>query len=128
MPIKVPTTLPMLEKKKTKRIWVILFLKNPFMLNISSGKCSKSETLGFRSIDSSTPVNSPTPTVGLIEVMGAATKASKTVRGWAKAISAPIEERVPFTTIHFQIMEILKINPDLKNPVANSPNIKSGAR
>ncbi len=81
MPMKVPTTLPMLEKKKTKRIWVILFLKNPFMLSISSGKFSKSETLGFLSIDSITPVNRPTPTVGLIEVMGAATKASIIVKG-----------------------------------------------
>ena len=128
MPMNVPKELPMLEKRKTNRMWVILFRKNPRKVRRSSGRFSKSVTRGLRSVASTIPVSKPTPMVGFSEVIGAPMKAAAMVIGCAKAKSDPIADSVPLTNIHFHIIERLSCQPERKNPATINPMMIAGTR
>ena len=94
--INEPIALPMLESNKTIRAWVILFLYQPFSLQISSDKFSISWTLGFFKNASIIPVQKPTPINGFIDVIGAIKNEATIVMGFARAINEPRAASPPF--------------------------------
>ena len=83
-------------------------------------------TLGFLRIASRSPVNIPTPIVGFMEVTGAAIKASRIVRGWAIARSAPRAESVPLIIIQLKSIEKLLSRPERVNPVRRRARTAAG--
>ena len=76
-PIHVPIELPRFANITTSNTLVTLFLQNPFKLNISSERFSKSSTLGFLIRASTIPANQPAAKNGFNDVIGAAKNAVK---------------------------------------------------
>ena len=97
---KVPSELPRLVKMTTNRIRVTLFFQNPLIDRMSSGRLSKSLTLGFREKASTSPDTHPAAIMGFSEVSGAARMEDMMVAGWASAMIAPTPANMPFARIH----------------------------
>ena len=97
--INVPIELPILERKKTNKACVTLFLYHPKNEQISSERFSMSRTFGFLINASIIPVKKPTPINGFMEVRGAIRKAAIIVIGLAKAIIEPRAAKPPFQRV-----------------------------
>ena len=111
MATKAPSELPKFVNTTINNMRVILFFQNPFRDKISAGRFSKSLTFGFPMKASTSPATHPAAIIGLREVIGDATIADRTVRGWANAMAAPMPAKTALAKTHHLIIWVPAEDP-----------------